>query len=304
MRSSRRDFLGRMALFGVATHLSAARGLPVKPRDRLALTSYPFRAYIVSPTNRGRNPALPGMDLKQFAQMAVDQFGIHNINPLIDHFASTDPAYLDSFRKAVADAGTHIVDLGLPGGSFYSSDASQREQAVSATRQSIDIAKIIGSPSVRPHVHGKRGEKPSVDLAAQSLGQLAEYGAKHGIVVNLENDNPVSEDAFFLTEVIDKVNSPHLRALPDFGNSLIDHDADYNQRAVTAMLKHAGAMCHVKDVVASRTGQKKTVDLQKMFALAKEYSYHGYFSMECDSGQDDPYAGTTRLVNETLRYLA
>jgi sugar phosphate isomerase/epimerase len=235
--------------------------------------------------------------------MAVDKFGIHNINPLLDHFSSTDPAYLDSFRKAVADASSHIVDLGLSGGPFYSSDPSEREKAVSTTRRSIDIATIVGSPSVRPHVSGKRGEKPSVDLAAQSLGQLAEYGGKRGIVVNLENDNPVSEDAFFLTDVIVKVNSPYLRALPDFGNSLIDHAADYNARAVTVMLKHAYNMCHVKDVVSSRTGQKKTVDLKRMFALARDTSYRGYFSMEFDSGQGDPFAGTTRLVQETLQYL-
>ncbi len=153
------------------------------------------------------------------------------------------------------------------------------------------------------HVHGNRGEKPSVDLAAQSLGELAEYGAKHGVVINLENDNAISEDPFFLTDVIDKVNSPHLRALPDFGNSLIAHDSDYNQRGVAAMLKRAYNMCHVKDVVRSSGGQEKTVDLKKMFALAKDSSYRGYFSMEYDSGLGDPFAGTARLVSETLRYL-
>ena len=304
MRSSRREVLQWVAALAGAPLLSAEIRFPTEPRDRLALTSYPFRAYIASPSNRARNPALPGMDLKQFAKLAIDKFGIHNINPLLDHFTSTDPAYLDSFRKAVADAGSHIVDLGLSGGAFYSSEEKERERAVSISRRCIDVASIIGSPSVRQHVHGKRGEKPNVDLAAQSLGQLAEYGMKHGVVINLENDSAISEDPFFLTAVIDKVNSPHLRALPDFGNTLIAHDADYNQRGVTAMLKRAYNMCHVKDVVKSSAGQDKTVDLKKMFALAKESSYRGYFSMECDSGLGDPFAGTTRLVKETLGYLA
>lgn len=303
MQSSRREFLGRIAFLAAATHLSAKLQFPENPHDRLALTSYPFRAYIASPSNRARNPALPGMDLKEFAKLAMDKFGIHNINPLLDHFTSTDPAYLDSFQKAVADTGSHIVDLGLSGGSFYSSDEKEREQAVTVSRRCIDVASIIGSPSVRQHVHGKRGEKPNVDLAAQSLGQLAEHGGKHSVVINLENDNPISEDPFFLTEVIDKVNSPYLRALPDFGNSLITHDPDYNQRAVAAMLKRAYNMCHVKDLVRSSAGQDKTVDLKKMFALAKHSSYRGYFSMECDSGLSDPFAGTTKLVNETLGYL-
>lgn len=304
MRSSRREFLQLVAALAGAGRLSAEIHFPSEPRDRLALTSYPFRAYIASPTNRARNSALPGMDLKEFPKLAIDKFGIHNINPLLDHFTSTDPAYLDSFRKAVADAGSHIVDLGLSGGSFYSSDENEREQAVNVSRRSIGVASIIGSPSVRQHVHGKRREKPSVDLAAQSLGQLAEYGTKHAVVINLENDNAISEDPFFLTAVIDKVNSPHLRALPDFGNTLIAHDADYNERGVAAMLKRAYNMCHVKDVVRSSAGHEKTVDLRKMFVLAKESTYSGYFSMECDSGLSDPFAGTARLVKETLAYLA
>jgi sugar phosphate isomerase/epimerase len=243
------------------------------------------------------------MDLRQFPKLVADRFNVHNINPLIDHFRSTDSAYLDSFRKAIADAGSHIVDLGLPGGLFYSSDSNARKDAVRASRQWIDIAEAIGSPSVRQHIHGKKGEKPNVDLAAQSLGELAEYGRNRGVVVNLENDNPVSEDPFFLVRIIDQVASPYLRSLPDFGNSLIEQDSEYNAKAVAAMLKHAYNMCHVKDVVESDTGQKKTVDLKRMFALAKASSYRGYFSMEFDSGQGDPFEGTKRLVDETLQYL-
>ena len=77
----------------------------------------------------------------------------------------------------------------------------------------------------------------------------------------------------------------------------------FNAKAVKAMFEHAYGMAHVKDSVQCGTGTC-AVDLKKMFAIAKASSYRGYFSMECDSGQDDPYAGTTRLVNETLRYLA
>lgn len=303
MQSSRRSFLELVTLLGGTACLSAEIHFPTRSRDRLAVTSYPFRAYIESPTNRGRNPQLPGMDLTQFPKLIADRFNVHNINPLIDHFRSSDSAYLDSFQKAVVEAGSHTVDLGLPGGLFYSSNANERADAVSASSRWIDIAQAIGSPSVRQHVHGKKGEKPSVDLAALSLGKLAEYGRKRGVVVNLENDNPVSEDPFFLINVIDKVDSPYLRSLPDFGNSLIAHNSDYNERAVEAMLKHAYNMCHVKDVVTSDTGQKRTVDLKKMFAFAKASNYPGYFSMEFDSGQGDPFAGTERLINESLKYL-
>lgn len=277
---------------------------PTQPRQRLAVTSYPFRAYIESPTNRARDPKLKGFDLKEFPALMIEKFGIYNINPLGDHFASTEPSYLESFRAAVAKAGSHMVGLGLSGRRFYAADPDIRKAAVEYGRTWVDNARVVGSPSVRQHVSGRQGDKPDVALAAESLGELAEYGANHNVVINLENDSPVAEDPFFLVAVIERVNNPYLRALPDFGNSLRGHDAAYNQKAVSAMLKHAWNMCHVKDTLRERDGHVDTVDLKTMFGLAKQYSYRGYFSMEVDTSGVDPFTGTKRLVEESLRYLA
>ncbi len=277
---------------------------PVEPRARLAVTSWPFRVYIESPTNRGRKPGAPGMDLKEFPGFVVEKFGVHNINPLADHFHSTDDAYLAVFREAVDKAGSHLVDLGLAGRYFYEADPIDRQSAVEYGCKWIDIAVKIGSPSVRQHLQLRHGQKPDIGIAAESLGRLAEYGAKRNIVVNLENDNATAEDPFLIVSVIEKVNSPYLRALPDFGNSLGGHDESYNERAVKAMLGLAWNMCHVKDSVEGENGQMKKVDLARMFSLAKQSSYRGYYSMEFDTNAGDPIAGTQRLVQESLQYLA
>jgi sugar phosphate isomerase/epimerase len=276
---------------------------PVKSRDRLAVTSWPFRAYIESPTNHNRDRSKPGMDLTEFPAVVVAKFGVYNINPLSDHFRSSDSAYLDAFRHAIEKASSHIVDLGLAGRHFYAPDAATRKDGVDYGRKWIDIARVIGSPSIRQHVSGSKGAKPDVALAAESLGQLAEYGSKRNIIVNLENDNPVAEDPFFLVDVIQKVNSPYLRALPDFGNSLIGHDPEYNERAVRAMFKYAYSMCHVKDTVQGEGGTRATVDLKKMFGIARENAYRGYFSMEFDTDAGDPFQGTDALVRESLQYM-
>jgi sugar phosphate isomerase/epimerase len=242
------------------------------------------------------------MDLTAFPGMVAEKFGVFNINPLGDHFRSTDEGYLNAFRRAVEAAHSHIVDLGLGGREFYSKDEATRKAAVDYGCKWIEIAATAGSPSVRQHVHGTPGEKPDVELAAQTLGRMAEYGAKHNIVVNLENDNPTSEDPYFLVDVIEKVKNPYLRALPDFGNSLPGHDAAYNRRAVGAMLDHAFNMCHVKDRMEA-DGKRYDVDLRALFALAKERGYRGYFSMECEAETEDPFAGTKRLINESLQYI-
>jgi sugar phosphate isomerase/epimerase len=308
---SRRDILWQLLFVALASRaglseVSAVPSLsfPRQPRERLAVTSWPFRNYINAPGNKAFNRGKLGFDLKEFPSVVVQRFGVHNINPLSAHFTSTDQAYVASFREAVEKAGSHVVDLGLSGGKFYDPDASKRQAGVDYGRQWIDIAVLVGAPSVRQHVAGDDGVKPNVALAAESLGQLAEYGAKRNIVVNLENDNAVAEDPFFLTAVIEKVNSPYLRGLPDFGNSLLGHDAEFNRKAVTAMLAHVFNMCHVKDTVQDKDGQVRVVDLAAMFQLAKRAGYPGYFSMEYDIAAGDPFPGTEQLITKTLNYLS
>jgi sugar phosphate isomerase/epimerase len=276
---------------------------PTEPRARLAVTSYPFRKLIESPTNRERDRKQPGMDLKDFAQMISSKFGIQNINPLADHFASTDPSYLESFRRAVESAGSHLVDLGLPGRKFWDPDPAQRQAALDYGKRWIDIAVVVGSPSVRQHLAGSHGINPDVDLGAKTLTELADYGRTKNILVLLENDAPVNEDPFLIVNLIERVGNPYLRALPDFGNSLQGGNADFNERGVTAMLQHAYSMCHVKDAVVGAGGEVYKVDLARMFSIAKTSGYKGYFSMEFETRLSDPFTGTARLMDETLKYL-
>ena len=312
MSFSRREFLKNCSLIGaaVASYNQAlfAREphlhFPTRPADRLSLTSWPFRAYFATSANRYHDASKKGMDMKDFAAMAVQKFNIHNINPVFAHFRSTDTRYLDEVREATAKAGSHFADLGLGHGNFYDSDASERQAAIAEGKKGIDAAVILGSPSVRQHIAGKRGTKPDVDLAAQSLGELADYGSRKNIVVILENDNPVSEDPFFIVKVIEKVGNPYLRALPDLGNSLQRGDYDFNARGVAAMFEHAFNMSHVKDVSISRSGTVYPVHLAKLFGIAKAKGYRGYFSMEWEGKGDDPFEGTQKLIKETLQYLS
>src|SRR5690348_5261703 len=132
---SRRSFL-RCAATACAAYTAMGAeqqpflSFPTAARSRLAVTSYPFRAYIESPTNSGRKRDLPGMDLTAFPGMVAEKFGVFNINPLGDHFRSTEPAYLSAFRGSLETAHSHIVDLGLGGRELYSRDEPTRKAAV------------------------------------------------------------------------------------------------------------------------------------------------------------------------------
>jgi sugar phosphate isomerase/epimerase len=293
--------------FGTAAR-SASRTphlwFPSAPRDRIALASYPFRAYIDSPFNRDRDRNLPGMDLIDFAAEVVKKFNVHSIEPHSRHFRSLDSSYLATFRAALGRDKVRVVNIAVDGpDSFYDAEPGNRRKAISYAKKWVDVAVAIGSPSIRTHMQRPSNSAPSVQRSAESLREVVNYAAGRNVIVNLENDDLVSEDAFFLVKVIEAVNHPYLHALPDFANSMLSGNPDFNYRALEAMFQHAYCICHVKDGEAGDDGKVVAIDLKKSFDILKSGGYRGYCSMEFDA-KGDPYAPTARLIEQTMQYLS
>lgn len=292
-----------------ATETGPSFHFPTEPRERVAVAAYPFREFIVGwkgwdGKTPSKVPPSQQIELKDFAAHVVEKFNVHKIEPWSPVFPSTDPTYLAQFRSAVEKAGSAVVDIAVDQGhSQYSKDASERERAVNGSKQWIDVGAALGSPSIRTHIDKAKDSEPDVGRASDTLSRVAEYAAKKNVVVHLENDNPVSEDPFFIVQVIEKVNSPWLRALPDFGNSLAAHDEEFQNRAMEAMFAHAYGICHVKDGELDDKDKPVHVDLAATFAILKKHGYKGYCSMEFDA-PGDPYKATTELVEATIRYLS
>jgi sugar phosphate isomerase/epimerase len=317
IHTSRRAFLSQSAVLsaglfslgrGVATASATTEPdikFPTEARDRLAVASWPFRAFIEAPTNRwARDPKSPGIDLKEFGAMVVKRFGLHNIEPLDQHFRSTDRTYVLELREATERAGARVVDVPVDiRASYYDPNPSQRGKAVEQSKQWIDIAAALGSPSVRLHIAGAGKEKPDAGRTVESLKQVADYAAGKNIIANLENDDNFTEDPFFIVQVLEKLNNPYVRALPDFCNSMLTHDAEFNFRGLRALFKHAYNIAHVKDSEVGGKGKVYAVDVPKCFEIAKASGYRGFYSMELE-GAGEPYAGTQKLIDLSLKYLA
>ena len=278
---------------------------PTAARERIAVASYPFRDHILGRSETGASvgTALGKMELKEFAAHVSAKFNIKKIEPWSEHFRSLDKAYLEELRAAVAQAGGAIVNIAVDGEhSPYAADGAERERAIAFSKQWIDAAAAIGSTSVRTNIPQAKDAKPDVERTAESLKRVAEYGAAKNVVVNMENDNPVSEDPFFLVKVIEKVNTKWLHALPDFGNTLAAYDEEYAYRGIEGMFGHAYSISHVKETELGEKGKIAKVDLARTFGIAKRHGYKGYFSMEWDS-PGDPYAGTAGLIENTLKNI-
>jgi sugar phosphate isomerase/epimerase len=311
--NTRREFLcqsatiaaGALLLPRIARAASEPNvAFPALTRDRIAIASYPFRNFIAP--GEYATPATkstPKMEITEFAAHVIERLHVNKIEPWSNHFRSLDAKYIEGFRSALDKANAMVVDIAVDGThSFYAPDAAERERAVTVNKQWIDAAATLGSPSIRTHIEGVDKQAPDLDLSADTLKRIAEYGAARNVVVHLENDDGVTEDPFFLARLIDKVNSPWLRALPDFGNSLMHLPPENAYAGLEAMFSRAYGISHVKGSESTEAGAVVSVDMAYAFRLLKKSGYRGYLSMEYDD-VGDPYKGTDELIQKTLELL-
>ena len=314
MSMKRRDFLS--AISAVCATETIGRGFPpsianlqsphidfpTDARARMAVSAWAFRSIIDAPQNDERDPKLPAMDMKDFSAYVREKFNVVNIEPYNRYFKSLEPAYLDQFRGSLEKSGTHAVNLAADmETSYFDANSDMRAKSVTEARKWIDVAAAIGAPSVRTSMSATKSP-PNLELAIESLKPVADYAASKNVVVHLENDNLVAEDAFFIEKLVRKVNHPYVHALPDFGNSYGSGDPDFAARAVKALFPLAYAISHVKPSSFTAQGKEVQVDIPGAFTAAKSANYKGYFSMEYE-GKDEIHAATAKLIEQSLKLM-
>lgn len=305
----RREFLACIGAASIANSLGAAdlsATFPSNPRDRLSVSTYPFRSVISrGPSARGQGTpqnGKPGMGLADFAASIREQFGVPGIEPWSHHFQSIEPAYLNELRSAFQKAQVRVVNIPCDVHVNLCGSAEELSNALDTYAKWVDAAVLLGSPSIRVHI--PRSDPPTdFRCAVDGLKAVADYGEKNNIVINLENDDPATENPDHVLKVIQAADTPFLRALPDFGNSRQFGDEEYNEKALAALFPHAFNISHVKDSVTV-DGKVLSVDIAKIFEIANNAGYRGYFSMEWDSDNGDPYAATKQLIAASTKALS
>ncbi len=280
---------------------SPRANFPTDPRARIAVATYPFRSILVAPTNHDRDASKPGMDLAAFARFVRKEFHVPGIEPLSLHFPSTEPREILKLRAAFDTAGIHTVNIPVDDSvELCSANVGTRNAGNARYRMWIDIAVTLRSPSIRIWIP-KCSDTSDLPRAVDALKPTLDYAAAHNIVINLENDDPILSSDNRILAAIQLAGTPYLRALPDFANSLMGGDEQFNTQAVRRMFAHAWNIAHVKDAEIIRD-KRETVSLSKLFGIAKAAGYRGYYSMESDSDVD-PVVDTKHLIEQSLTLM-
>ncbi len=270
-------------------------------RARLAVATWPFRGRINAPKNDARDPKLPGVDLAGFAAFVKKEFRLTAIEPLDQHFPSETTAYMRELRAALDTLGMRVANIPVDASvDLGSSDPETHQQALDVYRTWIDHAVVLGSPAIRIATP-KCGGPQDVSRPAEVLVPVADYGKSRGVMVHLENDDPILANAERITAILRAANNPNLRALPDFGNGLMAGDSAFAVNEARLMFQFAGRIAHVKDA-EEVDHQHRTVPLDQLFTLARNAKFTGAFSLESDSSAD-PVPDTHHLIDRSLALM-
>lgn len=114
--------------------------------------------------------------------------------PAVTHASARTPC-----RRFLSIPGVLLEIFGVSGGAsalLNAADPGEREEAITFSKKWIDVAAVIGSPSIRTNIPSTKDGEPDLNRASDRLLRVVEYAASRNIVIHLENDNPVSEDHF------------------------------------------------------------------------------------------------------------
>ncbi|MBL4886304.1 MAG: sugar phosphate isomerase/epimerase [Planctomycetaceae bacterium] len=301
MNTNRRQFLqvGASAFAGMSlvSAPSFSWANAAKPKIHVSLAQWSLHRTL-------RAGKLDNLD---FAKVTKREFGIEGVEYVNSFFKdkAKDTKYLTEMKKRAHDEGVTNVLIMVDGeGALGDADKKKRRVAVENHFQWVDAAKFLGCHSIRVNASSTGSYQEQIELAADGLRQVSEYGGQHNINVIVENHGGLSSNGQWLSSVIKKVDHPSCGTLPDFGNFAIDRNKGewYDRyKGVKELMPFAKAVSvktsdfdDARPYVTVDTRYGKETDIMKMMKIVLAAGYTGYAGIEYEGSKLGEYEGIKR----------
>jgi sugar phosphate isomerase/epimerase len=310
----RREFLARLN----AGAASAALGLKgdssagaINPRaaasaklERIAISTWSLHSYFHATRGRDFNLSGPMLALPDFPALILDKYQVNHLEFCAVHFDSLEPAYLREIESSLAKTNSVVVNVLLdikecgPDGTFSDPDRRRRAVAIDAIKQWMDIARELGTPSVR--VDPGNIDRGNPAPTTESYQEIALYAQAKGMRVIVENVHAFgTEHPEEIVGLIKRVSPVSVGALPDFANF---PDPATREKGLKMLFPYAPTVCHAKGVEFDALGVEKTFDFPQAIEISRQAGFRGVYSIEFN-GPGDPYAGIQKTLDELLKYV-
>ena len=246
------------------------------------------------------------LDHLDFASVAKNDFNIGAIEYVNTFFfnRATDKDYLSEMKSRANDLGVlSLLIMCDNEGSLGDPDPIARKKAVENHYKWAEAAKFLGCHSIRVNAKSDGSYDEQIDLAADGLRHLTEFGATLNINTIVENHGGLSSNGKWLASVIKKVDHQKCGTLPDFGNFRLDNDKWYDRyTGVKELMPYAKAVS-AKSHEFDSDGNEINTDYFRMMNIVLSADYSGYVGIEYEGNTLDEMRGIkmTKQLLEQVR---
>ncbi len=272
----RRQFLNRSALIvGAGLTKGPDLILPRAPEKsshiKLSCNAYSFN----DPLSEGEMSVEDMIDLCGSLPLdAVDLTGYY-LGTYPDPPAAD---YLYALKKRAFRLGLAISGTGVRN-DFTSTDASEREAAVSHVNTWVEVAARLDAPVLRVFTGRPLGDpdpnEQTLDRVADCLRNCAEYGSRHGVMIVLQNHDELLHSADETLDLLRRAEHPWLGLCLDIGSLRMNSDP----YAEIARLAPHAVTWQIKEKVYRRD-QPEDLDMARLVGIMRESGYRGYAPLE------------------------
>jgi sugar phosphate isomerase/epimerase len=229
-----------------------------------------------------------------------------------DPASASGRKWLERLASTLVKTGTtiHHISNNAPTG-MAGPDEEARRAGLQVAKDWLDGAAIIGAKSMRvnsggpsylpnatkgPDGYPKNEEiVPYLRTCIESFREMADYGAKRGVKVTLENHWGLTANPANMLVILDEVNHPYCEASPDYANWEHEYMLFSGLRAV-APYTHT-------TVHAKYWDRWTTNDIQRSTRIMMASGFAGKYALEYESGPWDGVEGVRYLLKEVMAAL-
>ncbi|MFS4455086.1 sugar phosphate isomerase/epimerase family protein [Maribacter sp. 2304DJ31-5] len=259
--------------------------LPVLGRNRIYEQAYRFKtslnAYSFNTWLRTKKMTVD--QLLEFCSEvgfdAIDLTGYY----LPDYPTPPDDTYIYHIKKKAHRLGLAISGTGISN-DFTNPDAHVRAESLVRIKQWVEVAAKLGAPVLRVfagHSDYSGHERAEVlQWVVQGFRACARYGARHGVIIAMQNHNAFVKTPKQSKEIIELVNSDWFGLVLDIG-SYREGDLYAN---IEEMIPYA-VNWQIKELVY-HNGKEGPIDLKRLVKIIKRSNYRGYLPIETFGNQN------------------
>ncbi len=307
--TSRRHFLSTsLGALGITT----AASLSIEPIKRpgssrmmLGVAAYSFGRYFKWSRDKEQKPVegAPQWSIMDF----VDWCGDHNVPgaEVTSYFfpPDVDDAFLLELRRRAYLRGVQLCGTAI-GNTWTYNPGPQRDEQIAYSKKWIDHAATMGAPHIRVFAGNKQKDQTEEQAVANcqaAYDECLEYAAKKGVFLGLENHGGIVAEPDNLIKMVRAAKSPWAGINFDSGNF---HTADpYADLAKIAPYAVNVQLKMDMSPAGAAKGQHEPADIKRIIQILRDANYQGWFVLEYERKDTDPFAEIPKILDEVRPLL-